>query len=706
MDEMKGKHIIKSLRSRWIAYTIAGDALISMGAAFFLGVLVHVVFGWSQWLGVLYGCIVFIGLLFIHRVWMVKVESLAKLLDQTYPQLQESTGLLLQNPSALNLLEKLQYQKTSTALSLIDAPLSVRKKIKTPFFILAALVVAGLALTELAANLPQKTNARQNQLTQSTVHQEVVLPQVAGISITIHPPAYTAKPLRRQSAFNLVAEEASLVGWQLQTNTGAKQVKFIFNDTLQIDLHAGNKEKTQWQLEKKIDNTGFYQVSIDGRVSELYKIETIPDKPPVINVISPKQYTTIDFGEPQQVKLNTTVSDDYGVKEAYIAATIASGSGEAVKFKEQKIALQGFVAGKSQYQLQQLLLLRALAMQPGDELYFYVQATDNHQQQTRSDIQIVHLPDTAQLMSLEGLGNSLTVKPDYFRSQRQIIIETEQLLKDRDTINAETFKNKSNNLGIDQQLLRLRYGKFLGDEASGETTGADGLGAVADFSNAEKVLDAFTDKHDNSEDATYLDPETKKQLRATLNEMWSAELKLRTFSPKDALPFEYKALRLLKDLQQKSRVYVAKTNAKTTPLDLKKRLSGDLSKINQADLQKDITTAPDPQQTIREALSVLEKIKTGSGKNISPELLQQANLRLHEKAVQQPGLYLNAVEALKKIMTSLNAQKQVLPDDVLKAQYGLQQMLSIPDRLPAATKTQTKQALSKQYFDNLQNRQP
>ena len=706
MDEMKGKHIIKSLRSRWISYTIAGDALISMGSAFFMGVLVHVVFGWSQWLGVLYGCIVFIGLSFIHRVWMVKVESLAKLLDQTYPQLQESTGLLLQNPSALNLLEKLQYQKTSNALLVIDAPLSVRKKVKTPFFILAALVVAGLALTKLAANLPPKTNARQNQLAQPTVHKEVVLPQVAGISITIHPPPYTAKPLRRQSAFNLVAEEASLVGWQLQTNTTAKQVKFIFNDTLQIDLRTGNKEKTQWQLEKKIDNTGFYQVNIDGRVSELYKIETIPDKPPVINVISPKQYTTIDFGEPQQVKLSTTVSDDYGVKEAYIAATIASGSGEAVKFKEQKIALQGFVAGKSQYQLQQLLLLRAPAMQPGDELYFYVQATDNHQQQTRSDIHIVHLPDTAQLMSLEGLGNSLTVKPDYFRSQRQIIIETEQLLKDRDTISAETFKNKSNNLGIDQQLLRLRYGKFLGDEASGETTGVDGLGAVADFSNAEKVLDAFTDKHDNSEDATYLDPETKKQLRATLNEMWSSELKLRTFSPKDALPFEYKALRLLKDLQQKSRVYVAKTNSKTTPLDLKKRLSGDLSKINQAELQKDITTAPDPQQIIREALSALEKIKTSRGKNISLELLQQANLRLHEKAVQQPGLYLNAVEALKKIMTSLNAQKQVLPDDVLKAQYGFQQMLSIPDRLPAATKTQTKQALSKQYFDNLQNRQP
>jgi hypothetical protein len=66
--------------------------------------------------------------------------------------------------------------------------------------------------------------------------------------------------------------------------------------------------------------------------------------------------------------------------------------------------------------------------------------------------------------------------------------------------------------------------------------------------------------------------------------MWNAELPLRIFKPQEALPYEYKALRLLKDLQQKTRAYVAKTNSRTTPLDLKKRLSGDLSKISQPQL--------------------------------------------------------------------------------------------------------------------------
>jgi hypothetical protein len=38
------------------------------------------------------------------------------------------------------------------------------------------------------------------------------------------------------------------------------------------------------------------------------------------------------------------------------------------------------------------------------------------------------------------------------------------LLKDKDSISVEKFNNRSNDLGIDQKLLRLRYGKFLGEE--------------------------------------------------------------------------------------------------------------------------------------------------------------------------------------------------------------------------------------------------
>jgi hypothetical protein len=54
----------------------------------------------------------------------------------------------------------------------------------------------------------------------------------------------------------------------------------------------------------------------------------------------------------------------------------------------------------------------------------------------------------------------------------------------------------------------------------------------------------------------------------------------------------------------------------------------------------------------------------------------------------------------------LNTGGQVTANDILVAQYGLQQLLGVPHRLPSSVKSSPRQALSKQYFDNLQKRQP
>lgn len=706
MDEMKGRHIIQTLRRKWISYAVIADVFMSAGLAFLLAILFHKLSGWSYWWAVLYFIFAFTILFFMHRVWLANDMAITQWLDQTYPQLEESSGLLLQPVSSLQLLERLQYHKTSQALSSIHAPLKASKRLMVPVLVLVILVTAGMVLYQISFPFQTWQQPARSSIAHQRQKPETMLPEVSSVSVSISPPAYTGKNKRLQQSFNLAAEEGSMVQWHLHTNIMATSVQFIFNGTVPIALHASGADRIQWYIGKKIDSTGFYQLSIDGKISELYKIETIKDQPPVVLVQSPKQYTTIDIGETPQVKINAVITDDYGLTDVSVVATIARGEGEAVKFKEQKISPKGFIAGATRYQLQQLLLLPQMGMQPGDELYFYVQAIDNYRQQIRSDIYIVRLPDTAQLMSLEGLANNLNLKPEYFTSERQIIIETEQLLKDRDTIGRETFNNRSSNLGIDQKLLRLRYGKFLGDESESGNVETNELEDMSNFSNAEKIADVYTDKHDNAEDATFYEPETKKQLRAVLTEMWNAEVPLRTFSPQTALPFEYKALRLLKDLQQKSRAYVAKTSFKTTPLDPAKRLTGDISKIDPSVSQENIKSEPGAQQPERLALSALEKIKaSGSTQNISPEILQQANLRLQEKAMQRPALYLNALESLKRIIDAFGTARTIPANDILVAENGLQQLLTVPDRLPSA-KNGSGTSLSRQYFNNLQKQHP
>lgn len=703
---MNGRNIIKSLRARWVLVKVLTDVLLTLAISLVMDILLHRFAGLSHGWIVLYFVVCSAVLYFIHGGWKMSEKTISRLLDQHYPQLEESSGLLLRTVDSLNLLEKWQYQKTDKALVDISTPLNLFKKI-IPSVLLVLLAVCLVAVVQI---IPYKkrievTSTPETSSAGSRV-AERKLPQVASVQVRIKPPSYTGRRSRQQDVFNITAEEGSRVDWMIQTSSAAGHVKLIFNDTLQLTMHA-MEAGTRWMADRKMDSTGFYQLTIDGKASELYKLEIIKDNPPAIQIKSPQQYTTIDYGAPQQVKINTAISDDYGVQDAMLVATIASGIGEAIRFKEQKIPLPGFIAGKTQYDIQQTLLLHSLGMQPGDELYFYLQATDNHQQQSRSDIYIVHLPDTAQLMSLEGLANSITLKPEYFRSQRQIIIETEQLLKDRDTISTETFKNKSNNLAIDQKLLRLRYGKFLGEESESGEEHVDEVAGVADFSNAEKLRDAFTDKHDNAEDATFFEPGTKKQLQATLSEMWKAEIHLRTFTPQEALPFEYKALRLLKDLQQQSRVYVAKANFKTTPLDLKKRLTGELTKIDPPVVQKNIQQATDAQAPVRMALSLLQQLTSGKNpKDIPLDILQQANVRLHEKAIQQPAAYLSAVEALKRIINGITTGKQIANTDVKLAGAGLQRLLTVPVQLPTTEKTGAAKALSAQYFLNLQKRQP
>jgi hypothetical protein len=532
------------------------------------------------------------------------------------------------------------------------------------------------------------------------------VPGIASVSISISAPAYTHKPERTQNHFDLRAEAGASVRWEINTTATVPALQLIFNDTSSISLHAENNEHTRWSVTKQITHPGFYQLKWQDKLSQLFQLELIPDEPPLISIQTPASYTVIDYGEPEKLPLRVTVRDDYGVQDAYIAATIASGSGEAVKFNEQKINFSNSFAGNQPaYDLGKTIDLAALGMHPGDELYFYIKAKDNHNQESRSDMYIVSLPDTAQLMNLEGIVLPMDLRPEYFRSQRQIIIETEQLLREKDTISLQSFKDRSNELGIDQKVLRLRYGKFLGEESeegvkdSGHDQTVQG---PKDFGNAQKVLDQFTDKHDNAEDASFFEPEIKKQLKATLTEMWNAELQLRTFKPREALPYEYKALRLLKDLQQKSRAYVAKTGIKTTPLDPGKRLTGDLSKIRTGITERNWQRPSDSADGIRMAIAILDHLKTTSVINEAPlAVLQEASSQLSREAAARPSVYLNAYQALKRILQVIDEKSIPGSSDLVLAGQALQRMIAAPDASPRSEKINPGLSLSQQYFDNL-----
>ncbi len=125
------------------------------------------------------------------------------------------------------------------------------------------------------------------------------------------------------------------------------------------------------------------------------------------------------------------------------------------------------------------------------------------------------MPPATEATGMEGLVKKAL--PAYFRSQRQIIIDTEALVGERARLAADDFIGRSDRIGVDQRILRMRYGQFLGEEnvggpesAGGEEHSEDdghdhGAEAPADFGGAINVLEEYGHTHDDAEAATLLD---------------------------------------------------------------------------------------------------------------------------------------------------------------------------------------------------------
>jgi hypothetical protein len=282
-----------------------------------------------------------------------------------------------------------------------------------------------------------------------------------------------------------------------------------------------------------------------------------------------------------------------------------------------------------------LIDVSSLDFKLGDELYYYWSARDNKSPNanfSRTDTYFIKFFDEKEDMGMALEGMAIQVLPEYFRSQRQIIIDTEKLIAEKGKKNEREFNFTSNEIGYDQKLLRLRYGQYLGEEFESEAGGAiedaeDGdllrgfmhlhdqegehdpdirpsspsqerhteASGSSESGGIESLLSEYMHAHDSEELNTYYEQSTRGALKSALDQMWQAELYLRLFEPEKSLPYQYKALEMLKTVQQKSRVYIKKTGYDPPPIkEEEKRLTGELKNLDkqiqkeQAELTKQI----------------------------------------------------------------------------------------------------------------------
>jgi hypothetical protein len=715
---------LQEVRRSYITRKMLSYGLQSLGIGVLTGAIAGRWLGASglTWLiGILTALLTFIAFLFKKPLLRTSLPEVALHLDRTRPELEQSCVLLFKPEAELSLLEQFQRQRMLTALSSMASPSNpfVSVSFRKAWLVPLLCVFGALAFSFIPETQSEKGRGRSATPPAITSIARS-LPQIKEVRIEVIPPAYTRKPAYFSPSPQLRVEEGAQVNWTITTTQATDSLKWVLNDQAYL-LKPERNSSNVFNWQQTLSQAGFYYLEIAGKKSDYYAIEIIPDKAPEIAVSSPELYTDVDFGDPLHVTLKAAITDDYGVRNAQLIATVAKGSGEAVKFREEKIPLNiNFQAQKISYAIEQRLNLWKLGMEWGDELYFYLQAWDNHHGYTRSETYFVQMEDTSQVEASFDMTMGVNPMPEYFRSQRQIIIDTEKLLQEKAGIPAADFQTRSNNLGIDQRVLRLRYGKFLGEEAEsgrGDIAGKEELEEGHDEldghdhghsnqsespttfgTNTEAMLEPYSHRHDSEEGATFLEPAVKTKLKACLAQMWEAELRLRTHQPKAALPFEYKALKLLKEVQQSSRAYVQKTGFDPPPIKpQEKRLTGDLSKVqqvkNQRRLEKE-TAFPG----IRQAMGWLaSKARSGHYQQSDAGMLEKAGQELAQEALRHPGLYLEALRDLRKLTGQVNNQEPLCRECLTTVEKAFWQLLPEAKPSPVPDKL-VKNPLSDAYF--------
>lgn len=460
-------------------------------------------------------------------------------------------------------------------------------------------------------------------------------PRLQSARLAIRAPAYTGQAERVQGTLDARLVQGSQLQWSLRFSTPPRQAALQFHDGRRIALQ---RDGDSWTAAWTAAHSALYRVVTTPapREQRLYRLDATPDQPPSVRVLAPDRSLVLATPGQRQWQLQFEASDDFGVAaQAQLKITLAQGSGENITFREQTVPLAGS-GTPTLRRFARTLDLAALGAEPGNDVIAQLQVRDNHAptpQTAQSSSLILRLPSTEQVQGAELEGRVKKTLPAYFRSQRQIIIDAEALIRQRRQLPAAEFIKRADAIGVDQRILRLRYGQFLGEESEGGAKppptsdalptrdaptdhaddhaggagddhgqgghddhdhGTTGTDAAAVFGSATDVLAEYGHTHDHAEAATLLDPQTRATLKAALDQMWSSEGELRQGRPEAALPYANKALAFIKQVQQAERIYLARVGPELPPIDESRRMGGVRTDLASRTLSLAAVPAPDP----------------------------------------------------------------------------------------------------------------
>ncbi len=609
--------LIAKLRRQLRRQRVIIALLISLTAAVSIGLMANDVLGLSKLVAALIAVALFFLLTAIYyrsgSFSLPPSEVIVRYLDRHYPQVEDSSGLYLK--SELNRLEKLQINRINNKLSQSGLDFKLPKKQLIRSVLMSVSLVSIAYLVTITTSSISGTDERFGDVTQQIAAESGNLtsgndPVIQSVQVVVDPPEYTNLETKVVNSGIVTAATMSALSWTINISGDVNDAALIFNDRDTVELTS---EGDAYKGEITAENRLIYRIAVTSAdttiYSNYYSIEVTEDQPPRFRVSSPVQMRTLLTENKRQTEMNVQVMDDYGIQYISLYTTLARGSGESVRFREQRMAFDR-ISGMGTRQAEASIMLNAdsLGMTPGDELYIYAAASDNHPntQSGRSDTYIIVVEDTTRAQPLMAGNIVIDLMPEDFRSQRQIIVDTEELLSEKGQMSEEYFKVRSRRIGRDQEMLMLDFGQYMSMEDESESAGGDiteaaddhaghdhgheeggegvteaeldGEGQEATQSTAASIIpEEFFHDHGSPEMNTLFAESPRALLRRALSEMFRASQYLQTDRPEEALAYEYRALEYLQEAQQADRRYVRRAGLDGIPIpEDEKRLTGEI----------------------------------------------------------------------------------------------------------------------------------
>ncbi|NJB70267.1 hypothetical protein GGR42_000729 [Saonia flava] len=712
-----GKNILMKFKKRWLLMQGLEIFLYAIGPSILIYILSSNII-----LSVLLFITLVATLSILYKPWKLNLDKICHFLDNEIKSMEYSTGLLLKPKEQLSTLGILQQYRVTDELDKEIGKIQPINHLKTAgitFFL--CIIISFFAYNfNWSSSISVNTNggSQHSILVQpvDSLAMESIPPILESQQLTILYPLYTKNSPVTTEEMDITALEGSRLSWGIKFKGEVKSVVMESGgDSYPMKLEKGEYIRTMTLKESGFYNFRFTGVNGGSYISDLYVMEVTKDKSPVLEIQDLNQFTSFSFYDKKELSFKTLITDDYGINEVYIIATVTKGEGESVKFREEKLNFDDrFSKGLKRLSLFKKINLDNLKMEPGDELYFHVEAIDSKQPNpniTKGETYFAVIKDTAtNQFAVEGTMG-VDLMPDYFRSQRQLIIDTEKLIANQSKLTKKEFNATSNELGFDQKALRLKYGQFMGDEADSGIQVTEEISTVETVNETEDPLEEYTHdhdgdnehnlvdheheedtmeeaddplsnflhNHDDPEESTLFTQSLRSKLKQAMGEMWDAELYLRLYTPKESLPYQYRALKLIQEIKNSARIYVHRIGFDPPPIKEEVRLTGDLDEVVNFQKKEGIGKAEE-NPFMRQAVFRLEELILNRSLILEEDkaLFKGAGMELALMAIKEPGKHLKTLQRLKWLTEDTGATMERLKE----TQRGLLQAIKVQNPNP------------------------